>query len=169
VAALLLKEQGYEVIGLFMKNWEEKTSEGVCLSSQDYEDVVKVCKQIDIPYFSVNFVKEYWDNVFTNFIEELKLGYTPNPDVLCNREIKFKVFFQKAIDLGADFLATGHYAKTDHKRLLKSIDQDKDQTYFLYTLQTKTLEKVLFPLSGLTKKKCEPLLLNMGLQPQKKG
>lgn len=168
VAALLLKEQGYEVIGLFMKNWEEKTSEGVCLSSQDYEDVVKVCKQIDIPYFSVNFVKEYWDNVFTHFIEELKLGYTPNPDVLCNREIKFKVFFQKALELGADFLATGHYAKTDRKRLLKSIDQDKDQTYFLYTLQAKTLEKVLFPLSDLTKKEVRAIATQHGLATSEK-
>lgn len=168
VAALLLKEQGYEVIGLFMKNWEEKDSEGICLSSKDYEDVVKVCKQIGIPYFSVNFVKEYWDNVFVNFIEELKLGHTPNPDVLCNREIKFKVFFQKALELGADFLATGHYAKTDNQKLFKSVDQDKDQTYFLYTLEAKTLEKILFPLSDLKKKEVREIAARYGLATSKK-
>ena len=168
VTALLLKEQGYEVIGLFMKNWEEKDGDGVCLSSREYEDVAKVCDQIGIPYFSVNFVKEYWDNVFTHFIEELKVGLTPNPDILCNREIKFKVFFQKALELGADFLATGHYAKTDHQRLLKSKDGDKDQTYFLYTLQSKTLEKVLFPLGDLTKKEVRAIAAKYGLATSEK-
>lgn len=163
VAALLLKEQGYDVIGLFMKNWEEKDGDGICLSSKEYEDVVKVCKQIDIPYFSVNFVKEYWDLVFSHFIEELKLGWTPNPDVLCNREIKFKALFEKAKDLGADFLATGHYAKTDRGHLFKSQDQDKDQTYFLYTLKSEILNEVLFPLGDLTKTEVRKIAAKHGL------
>lgn len=152
VAALLLKEQGYEVIGLFMKNWDEKDLHGQCMSAADYNDVAKVCDQIGIPYYSVNFVKEYWDSVFSHFLEELKLGYTPNPDILCNREIKFKVFLQKALELGADFLATGHYAQVENGKLMRSVDREKDQTYFLYTLQSKTLEKVLFPIGHLNKK-----------------
>ncbi|MGE3534317.1 MAG: tRNA 2-thiouridine(34) synthase MnmA [Parachlamydiales bacterium] len=155
VCAVLLKEQGYNVIGLFMKNWEEKNPDGVCRSTQDYEDVVKVCQQIDIPCYTVNFVKEYWDNVFSHFLEELKLGYTPNPDILCNREIKFKVFFEKAMSLGADYLATGHYCQIGSKdgsfQLLKGSDSNKDQSYFLYTIQSKTLSKVLFPIGGMEK------------------
>ena len=131
VSALLLKEQGYEVVALFMKNWEEKGEDGVCQSAKDYEDVVKVCTQLDIPYYSVNFVKEYQEHVFSHFLEELKLGYTPNPDILCNREIKFKLFFQKALSLGADYLATGHYCQIDKGALCKGADPAKDQSYFL--------------------------------------
>jgi len=152
VTALLLKEQGYDVIGLFMKNWDEKDPHGHCLSAADYEDVVKVCDQIGIPHYSVNFVKEYWELVFSHFLEELKLGYTPNPDILCNREIKFKLFLEKALDLGAEALATGHYAQIRDGKLIRSVDQNKDQTYFLYTLQSKTLSKVLFPIGHLNKK-----------------
>src|SRR4051794_14486714 len=95
VAALLLKEQGYRVIGLFMKNWEEKDEDGVCQAAKDFEDVVRVCEKIDIPYYSVEFVKEYWDHVFSHFLAEYQAGYTPNPDILCNREIKFNAFFKK--------------------------------------------------------------------------
>ncbi len=168
VAALLLKEQGYDVIGLFMKNWEEKDGDGICLSSKDYDDVVKVCQQIDIPYFSVNFVKEYWDLVFSHFIDELKLGWTPNPDVLCNREIKFKALFEKAKDLGADFLATGHYAKTEGGLLFKSEDQEKDQTYFLYTLKSEILDKVLFPLGDLKKTEVRKIAAKHGLSTSQK-
>src|SRR3989304_7153543 len=109
VAALLLKKEGVQVIGLFMKNWEETDGDGACASSKDYEDVVRVCELLNIPYYSVNFTKEYWDGVFTHFLEEIKKGRTPNPDILCNREINFKAFYQKAMDLGADFVATGHY------------------------------------------------------------
>src|SRR5579872_137166 len=155
VTALLLKQQGYHVIGMFMKNWEEKDGSGQCLASKEYEDVVKVCEQIQIPYYSINFVQEYWDNVFVYFLEELKQGFTPNPDVLCNREIKFKVFLEKALSLGADYLATGHYCRTQSKentqQLLKGCDPQKDQSYFLYTLQAKALEKVLFPIGSLPK------------------
>ena len=153
VSALLLKQQGYHVIGMFMKNWEEKNEQGVCQSSKEFEDVVKVCEQIGIPYYSVNFVKEYWDKVFTQFLEELKQGYTPNPDVLCNREIKFKVFLEKAIELGADYLATGHYCSISPTfQLLKGSDPGKDQSYFLYTIKSQILPKVLFPIGHLLKK-----------------
>ncbi len=155
VSALLLKEQGFNVIGLFMKNWEEKNPTGACRSTQDYEDAVKVCEQIDIPCYTVNFVQEYWDQVFSHFLEELKMGYTPNPDILCNREIKFKVFFEKAMALGADYLATGHYCQLATPEplplLLKGVDPHKDQSYFLYTLQATTLSKVLFPIGHLEK------------------
>jgi len=151
VAALLLKQQGYNVIGLFMKNWEEKDENGVCQSSKEYNDVIRVCEHLDIPYYSVNFVQEYWDSVFSQFLEEFKQGYTPNPDVLCNREIKFKVLLDKAIELGADFLATGHYCQNKNGRLIKGVDGNKDQTYFLYTIKESILEKVLFPIGDLQK------------------
>ncbi len=155
VSALLLKQQGYNVIGIFMKNWEEKNPDGICQSTQDYEDVVKVCQQIGVPCYTVNFVKEYWDSVFSHFLEQLKLGYTPNPDILCNREIKFKVFFEKAMTLGADYLATGHYCQIGNNKrpyqLLKGSDSNKDQSYFLYTIQANTLSKVLFPIGNIEK------------------
>lgn len=156
VSALLLKEQGYRVIGLFMKNWEEKDENGVCRSAYDYEDVRRVCEQIDIPYYAVNFVEEYWKQVFTQFIADFQKGWTPNPDILCNREIKFKVFLDKAMELGADFLATGHYCQNlvdhnGHPCLVKGNDPNKDQTYFLYTLNRRILSRVLFPIGGLEK------------------
>ena len=151
VTAWLLKNQGYNVIGMFMKNWEEKDENGVCNASKEYEDVVRVCEQLEIPYYSVNFVKEYWDNVFTEFLREFKLGNTPNPDILCNREIKFKALLEKALDFGADFLATGHYCRTSDGKLLKGVDQGKDQSYFLYTIKEDILKKVLFPIGDLEK------------------
>lgn len=155
VSALLLKQQGYRVIGLFMKNWEEQDENGVCNSSKEYEDVVRVCSQIGIPYYSVNFVKEYRDNVFSHFLEEFKQGHTPNPDILCNREIKFKVMLQKAIELGGDLLATGHYCRTEaqgqDQLLLKGSDPGKDQSYFLYAVQGEALKKVLFPVGHMVK------------------
>lgn len=155
VSALILKEMGYNVIGLFMKNWEENDENGQCLASLEYEDVVRVCNQIGIPHFSVNFAKEYWDNVFTSFLEEYKLGHTPNPDILCNREIKFKHLLDKALELGADYLATGHYCQikeiNDRLYLAKGADENKDQSYFLYTIKENILKKVLFPVGGLPK------------------
>jgi tRNA-specific 2-thiouridylase len=154
VCALLLKQQGYRVIGMFMKNWEEIDESGVCSSKRDYEDVVKVCKQIDIPYYSVNFVNEYQEQVFSHFLEELKAGHTPNPDILCNREIKFKVFLEKALSLGADYLAMGHYCQKSADplpQLLKGVDPSKDQSYFLYTIPGTCLQKVLFPIGHLLK------------------
>lgn len=166
VAALLLKQQGYTVIGLFMKNWEEKDEKGICLSASDFEDVQKVCAQLDIPCYTVNFVKEYQDLVFSHFLTELKKGYTPNPDILCNREIKFKVFLDKAIALGADYLATGHYCSIEKDQsyyLQKGQDPHKDQSYFLYTLSQKVLEKVLFPIGHLTKQEVRSIALSHNL------
>lgn len=155
VAALLLKQQGYRVIGMFMKNWEEKDDNGVCRSAVEFEDVVRVCDQLDIPYYSVNFVREYWDNVFSHFLEEFKKGHTPNPDILCNREIKFKVLLDKALEVGGDMLATGHYCRSDFHggswRLLKGSDPAKDQSYFLYTIGQKALSRVLFPVGEMVK------------------
>lgn len=152
VSALLLKQQGYRVIGLFMKNWEETDANGACQSSKEYEDVVRVCEQLQIPYYSVNFVEEYRQSVFEQFIKDFKAGLTPNPDILCNREIKFKVFLQKAFEMGADFLATGHYCRTQDGRLFKGLDPEKDQSYFLHAVPKNSLEKVLFPIGNLTKK-----------------
>jgi len=155
VCAAVLKEQGYRVIGLFMKNWEELDENGVCQSAKDYEDVIKVCERLDIAYYSIEFIEEYRENVFKHFLEEYKAGHTPNPDILCNREIKFKVFFDKAIELGADFLATGHYCQNISidgvSHLVKGADANKDQTYFLYTMQERVLDKVLFPIGHLEK------------------
>ncbi len=155
VSAAVLKEQGYNVIGMFMKNWEEEDENGVCQASKEFADVIKVCEKLDIPYYSVEFVKEYRDNVFKNFLEEYEAGFTPNPDILCNREIKFKVFFEKAMELGADYLATGHYCQNlnieGKHRLVKGNDPRKDQTYFLYTMREEVLKKVLFPIGHIEK------------------
>ncbi len=157
VAALLLKEQGYDVVGIFMKNWDEADEFGYCTASEDYEDVIKVCNQIGIPYYTVNFEKEYWDKVFTYFLEEYKRGRTPNPDVMCNKEIKFKAFLDHAMTLGADYLATGHYAQVDYHqgsyRLLRGVDSNKDQTYFLNALNQYQLSKAMFPIGHLPKSK----------------
>lgn len=153
VSALLCKFMGYKTIGIFMRNWEEIDAGGVCTAEEDYKDVVRVCEQIDIPYYSVNFSQEYRDNVFASFLDEYKSGYTPNPDILCNREIKFKVFFNKAMELGADFLATGHYCQNLDGKLVKGSDKNKDQTYFLYTIKKDVLSKVLFPIGHLPKPK----------------
>lgn len=162
VSALLLKQQGYEVIGLFMKNWEDL--DGHCPATQDFEDVAIICDQVGIPYYAIDFTKEYWDLVFQEFIDGLKQGLTPNPDILCNKEIKFNVFFKKAMELGVDYLATGHYAQNHQGKLLKGIDPGKDQSYFLYTLQEKTLEKVLFPIGGMEKKLVRKIAADHGLK-----
>ena len=155
VTAALLKEQGHEVIGLFMKNWEE-VNDGPCTSEEDFQDVIKVCEKLDIPYYSVEFVKEYRDNVFAHFLEQYKKGFTPNPDVLCNREIKFDLFMKRAVDLGADYLATGHYARVlkdseGRSCLGRGLDHGKDQSYFLNAVKSEILEKVLFPVGELQK------------------
>jgi tRNA-uridine 2-sulfurtransferase len=156
VCAALLKCQGYQVIGVFMKNWEEEDENGECTSERDYNDAKKVADQLEIPFYALNFVEEYKKNVFDYFISEYKKGNTPNPDILCNREIKFKVFFEKAIALGADYLATGHYCQKrgegTNAQLLKGVDANKDQTYFLYAIEQSVLNKVLFPIGHLEKK-----------------
>lgn len=172
VSAALLKEQGYHVIGLFMKNWEELDEFGVCQSSKEFADVVKVCEKLDIPYYSVEFVKEYRENVFKHFLDEYEAGFTPNPDILCNREIKFKVFFEKAMELGADFLATGHYCQkreiNGQTRLVKGVDSGKDQTYFLYTMREEVLKKVIFPIGHLEKAEVREVAKKYNLATQNK-
>lgn len=168
VAALLLKRQGYDVIGVFMKNWDEKDDDGVCTATEDYEDVVRVCNQIDIPYYTVNFTQEYWDRVFKYFLKEYKNGRTPNPDVMCNKEIKFKAFLDFAIKIGADYIATGHYARVDYTddeyKMLKGVDQNKDQTYFLCELGQNQLSKTIFPVGQLKKSEVRDIARKAGLK-----
>ena len=155
VAALLLKEQGYDVHGLFMKNWEEDDSEGLCSAAEDLADARSVCDQLGIPLHTVNFSAEYWDRVFEYFLAELEMGRTPNPDVMCNKEIKFKAFLEHARTLGADYIATGHYVGniTCHGNhyLVKAADTNKDQSYFLYALNQEQLANALFPLAHISK------------------
>ena len=152
VAALLLKEQGYDVVGVFMKNWEEQDENGICTAETDWQDVRDVCDLIGIPCYSVNFAKEYWDRVFSYFLKEYRAGRTPNPDVLCNREIKFRAFLDFAMSLGAARMATGHFVRTDEEgRLLRGVDEGKDQSYFLYMVHSEQLRKSVFPVGGLTK------------------
>ena len=168
VSALILKNAGFRVLGMFMRNWEEKDENGRCTSAVDYEDVAATCAVLDIPHQTVDFVEEYREQVFSHFLEEYKAGHTPNPDILCNREIKFKVFFQKAMQLGADFLATGHYCRTDGSRLLTGLDKGKDQSYFLYAISSEVLSRVLFPVGGLQKPEVRRLAKEAGLPTQAK-
>lgn len=172
VAAALLKEQGYDVVGLFMHNWEEDDDNGVCTAVDDYEDVKRVCNRLGIPYYSVNFAKEYLDRVFKYFVEEYEKGRTPNPDVLCNREIKFGPFLEYAKSIGADYIATGHYAKIVHdgdvSRLLKARDTGKDQTYFLNQLSQEQLHDVLFPLGDLEKPEVRKIAEKYGFSTAQK-
>jgi tRNA-specific 2-thiouridylase len=167
VAALLLKRQGWRVRGLFMKNWEEDDEPGYCAAEQDLAMARAVAERLEIPLQSVNFASEYWDRVFAHFLAEYAAGRTPNPDVLCNREIKFRAFLDYALGLGADCIATGHYARTmqDHGgcRLLEAADQDKCQTYFLHQLDQGQLGRSLFPLGGLTKPQVRDLAREVGL------
>ncbi len=155
VAAWLLREQGYHVEGVFMKNWEQDDKDGYCAAAQDLHDAQKVCDQLNIPLHSVNFSQEYMQRVFNYFLDEYEQGRTPNPDVLCNKEIKFNAFLQHALDLGADLIATGHYARVEvaqgTARLLKAKDRDKDQTYFLHAVDPNALAKTLFPIGDFLK------------------
>lgn len=167
VSALLLKNQGYDVVGIFMKNWDDTDENGVCTATEDYNDVIAVCNQIGIPYYAVNFEKQYWDKVFTYFLDEYKAGRTPNPDVMCNKEIKFKAFLEHAVSLGADYVATGHYAQVEYRdgeyKMLRGIDNNKDQTYFLNQLTQEQLEKVMFPLGHIDKKEVREIAKEAGL------
>ncbi|MEY3219039.1 MAG: tRNA 2-thiouridine(34) synthase MnmA [Pseudomonadota bacterium] len=155
VAALLLKQQGFQVEGLFMKNWEEDDTNNYCSATADLKDAQAVCETLQIPLHTVNFATEYWNNVFEHFLKEYQAGRTPNPDVLCNREIKFKVFLEYAQHLGAQSIATGHYAtlkSVNHKKILcKANDLNKDQSYFLYQLNQQQLQPARFPIGHLTK------------------
>ena len=164
VSALLLKQQGWEVIGVFMNNWEETDENGVCTAVDDWGDVRDVCDRIGIPYYSVNFAKEYMDRVFSYFLEEYRKGRTPNPDVLCNREIKFKAFLDLALQLDAEKMATGHFVRTDEAgHLLRGVDPDKDQSYFLYMVHDEQLRKAVFPVGGMTKKEVRRIAAENGL------
>ena len=172
VTAWLLKEQGYEVIGLFMKNWDDTDEFGHCTATEDYEDVRRVCAQIGIPYYSVNFEKEYYQKVFQYFLDEYRKGRTPNPDVMCNREIKFGDFHKKAKQLGADLIATGHYAQIKDengtKYLVRGADSNKDQTYFLYAVPKQQLMQAIFPIGHMQKKEVRALAEKAGLATAKK-
>ena len=154
VAALLLKKQGFKVKGLFMQNWQNEADEE-CTSEIDFKDASAVCDLLDIPLHRANFADEYWDRVFKEFLSEHEKGRTPNPDILCNREIKFKSFLDYAIKIGADMIATGHYANlrsiNDHVHLTRATDLNKDQTYFLHEVQEDEFKKCIFPLANLTK------------------
>ena len=155
VTALLLARQGADIAGLFMQNWEEDERFGECQADRDRADALRVCAKLGIAFHTRNFAAEYWDQVFESFLSEYRAGRTPNPDVLCNREIKFKTFLEHARALGADRIATGHYARTDcldgRHRLLRGRDGNKDQSYFLYTLGQKQLASTLFPVGELPK------------------
>lgn len=167
VAALLLKQQGYAVHGLFMKNWEGDDTDDYCAAEEDLSDAQKVCDALKVDLQGVNFSDQYWDHVFEYFLQEYSAGRTPNPDILCNKEIKFKAFLDYALDQGAEKIATGHYARIRHEdgfyKLIKGRDNNKDQTYFLYTLGQKQLAKTLFPVGELAKSEVRALAENNNL------
>ncbi len=166
VAAYLLKEQGYEVTALFMKNWEEDDEQDYCSAEDDLAFSEAVCARISIPLRTINFSHEYWERVFSNFLSEHQAGRTPNPDILCNREIKFKEFLEFANSLGADFIATGHYARKEQRAgkamLLKGVDAGKDQSYFLYTLNQPALARSLFPIGDYLKDDVRKIARDLG-------
>ncbi len=172
VAAYILKERGYNVIGLYMMNWEETDPDGACSAESDFADVRRVCGALNVPYYSVNFAKQYMERVFSHFLSEYRAGRTPNPDVLCNREIKFGPFREYALSLGADYIATGHYCGIEHKdgitRLKKAVDANKDQTYFLNQVREYQLNNVVFPLSDMPKSEVRAIAEKTGLATAKK-
>ncbi len=167
VSALLLKQQGYKVEGLFMKNWDEDDGTDACTAMQDLADAQTVCDTLGIKLHTASFAAEYWDRVFEHFLSEYRAGRTPNPDILCNKEIKFKAFLDYATLLGADYIATGHYVRTktveDKTWLIKGVDQNKDQTYFLYAVTQDKLARTLFPVGGLPKAQVRALAQTHGL------
>ena len=175
VSAYLLKKDGYNVIGLFMRNWdssingEDYHNEGdICPQEVDYNDAKKVCDMLKIPLYRVDFIKEYWDYVFKYFLDELKKGRTPNPDMLCNKYIKFDLFKKEALKYGADYVATGHYAKTKDGKLYRAKDQNKDQTYFLADIKKGVLDNVLFPVGDLTKEEVREIAVKENLAVARK-
>ena len=167
VSALLLKQQGYQVEGLFMKNWDEDDGTEYCTAKADLADAEMVCERIGIKLHTANFAAEYWDNVFEHFLEEYKAGRTPNPDILCNREIKFKVFMEYARMLGGELIATGHYVRRadrdGHAHLLKGLDPNKDQSYFLHAVGEAEFAKSLFPVGELEKPEVRRIAEEHGL------
>ena len=177
VAAIMLLKQGYEVIGLFMRNWDSladgelngpTTQSGICPQEEDYNDAKAVCDKLGIPLHRKDFVKEYWNYVFTYFLEELKNGRTPNPDIMCNKYIKFDMFAEEARKLGADYIATGHYARMVDGKLLRGVDSNKDQTYFLSQVSKKQFENVLFPIGDIVKPEVRKIAEEYGLITAKK-
>lgn len=178
VAAYLLQKEGYDVIGLFMRNWDASINNdimgnptlnnSICPQEQDYNDAKDVCDKLGIPLYRVDFVKEYWDYVFTYFLDELKKGRTPNPDIMCNKYIKFDLFIKEAKKLGADKIATGHYARKEGRYLLRGIDNNKDQTYFLSQLSEEQLKDVLFPVGNLDKEEVRKIAKELGLSTASK-
>ncbi len=172
VTALLLKQQGYVVEGLFMKNWDEDDGTEYCTAQQDMSDAQSVADMLEIPLHSVNFASEYWDDVFEIFLQEYKSGRTPNPDILCNKEIKFKVFLDYAEILGGDYIATGHYARTSTRNgrtyLLKGIDGSKDQSYFLHAVNEAAFSRTLFPIGEMKKTEVRKIAEEYGLITAKK-
>lgn len=166
VAAYLLKQQGYQVTGVFMKNWEEDDTDDYCAAAEDMADAKSVAQALDIPFKTINFAAEYWDNVFEYFLQEYRSGRTPNPDIMCNKEIKFKAFLDYAKLLGADYIATGHYARIQYAnnkvQMLRGLDNNKDQSYFLYTLQQQQLSKTLFPVGELHKNQVREIASQQG-------
>ncbi|PZN79671.1 MAG: tRNA 2-thiouridine(34) synthase MnmA [Candidatus Methylumidiphilus alinenensis] len=172
VTALVLLEQGYEVSGLFMKNWDEDDGTEFCTAKEDLSDAQAVCDRLGIPLNTVNFSAEYWDHVFEIFLREYAAGRTPNPDILCNKEIKFKAFLDYAQDLGGELIATGHYARVDELggryRLLKGLDGNKDQSYFIYTLGQPQLSRTLFPIGGMEKPKVREIASKAGFDNARK-
>jgi len=167
VTALLLLQQGWQVRAMFMKNWEEDDSRDHCSATVDLEAATQVCQHLDISLETVNFSYEYWQQVFLNFLAEYQAGRTPNPDVLCNSEIKFKVFLEYCLGKGADYVATGHYARLVHNgpsvRLLRGMDPNKDQSYFLHAVAQEALQHSLFPLGTLEKSRVRQLAKKNGL------
>ncbi len=171
VAAYLLQKEGYEVIGLFMRNWDslvnneilQTQKEVICPQEQDYNDALLVCEKLNIPLHRVDFIKEYWDFVFKYFLEELEKGRTPNPDLMCNKYIKFDLFIKEARRLGADYIATGHYAKINGNKLCRASDLNKDQTYFLAQISPDQLKDVLFPLGNIHKEKVREIAEKLNL------
>ncbi|MDD9890971.1 MAG: tRNA 2-thiouridine(34) synthase MnmA [Gammaproteobacteria bacterium] len=172
VAAYMLQQQGFHVEGLFMKNWEEDDGTEYCTAKEDLADAQAVCDVLGIQLHTANFSAEYWDNVFAHFLKEYRAGRTPNPDVLCNREIKFKAFLEYATELGADFIATGHYVRKsevgDETYLLKGIDSNKDQSYFLCEVNEGCLHKSLFPLGALPKSDVRKVAADLHLRTHDK-
>ncbi|MDO9764003.1 tRNA 2-thiouridine(34) synthase MnmA [Glaesserella parasuis] len=173
VSAFILQQQGYQVEGLFMKNWEEDDDTDYCTAAADLADAQAVCDKLSIKLHKINFAAEYWDNVFEHFLAEYKAGRTPNPDILCNKEIKFKAFLEYAAeDLGADFIATGHYVRRppldQHPKLLRGLDSNKDQSYFLYTLSEQQVAQSLFPVGDIEKPIVRAIAEDLGLATAKK-
>ena len=181
VAAYLLKEQGYEVEGVFMRNWDSAANsdilgnptvnDDVCPQEVDYMDAKAVADQLGIPLHRVDFVQEYWDRVFMYFLDEYKAGRTPNPDIMCNKEVKFTAFLDYAMNLGCDYIAMGHYARVEHGeevKMLRGVDNNKDQTYFLSQLTQAQLSKTLFPVGELQKSEVREIAQKMDLATAKK-